>query len=81
MKMQVEVNQAATHTAAGGGGAVGAVAIYDNLTTLLTGFHGLDAAHAQAASGLIVYALTVVAAVVVMWWNKENPTPPAPVAK
>jgi hypothetical protein len=68
-----------THVAAGGSGVIGGVSIYDNLTTLLTGFHGLDAAHAQAASGLIVYVLTMVGAAVLMWWNKENL--PAPEVK
>lgn len=45
-----------THLAAGLGGFVGGDQLFAALTTVLTGYHGLDADHAKALAYLILAA-------------------------
>jgi hypothetical protein len=46
------------------------------LTTLLTGFHGLDADHAAAAAWLICAALGGAGALIAWYVQRKWPTPP-----
>jgi hypothetical protein len=68
-----------THLAAGAGGVVGGVNVYGALVTLMTGWHGMDAAHADAAASLLVYGATALGAFVVWFiaWRWPN-VPPLP---
>lgn len=60
---------------------VGATSATAWLTTLLTGFHGLDADHAAAAAGLIVMGAGAIYSAVswlIKWKWPTAPLPPAP---
>jgi hypothetical protein len=56
-----------------GTGAISAMAA---LTTLLTGFHGLDADHAAAAAWLICAAIGGAGALIAWYVQRKWPTPP-----